>query len=131
MVVITVLGLLATFMIVGTQGMIARARVNKAKSDVQALATAIAMYKNDNAGRVPEALEELLQPNDLGHPYLDMKGIPQDPWKNDYELKQGSKTGEFEVVSYGADRQEGGIEEDADISSFDLAGTGNQSAKGF
>ena len=51
-------------------------------------------------------------------PYLKGGVIPQDPWGNDYIYKKPGDHGEFDIISYGADGQPGGEDEDADIGNW-------------
>ncbi len=59
--------------------------------------------------------------NSKGKRFLDAKRIPKDPWGNEYiyTLISGS---EYLIVSYGADGVAGGIDNNADIRSDNLAG---------
>ena len=53
--------------------------------------------------------------------YLDTRKVPKDPWNHDYiYLVPGRQNEQYEVISYGADGEEGGTKEAADISSSDL-----------
>lgn len=53
--------------------------------------------------------------------YLDSRKVPKDPWNHDYlYLVPGRQNEPFEVISYGADGEEGGTKEAADISSSEL-----------
>ena len=48
--------------------------------------------------------------------------LPRDPWKNPYVYQQPGRDAPYEVLSYGADNQEGGEGADKDITSTDVAG---------
>ena len=53
--------------------------------------------------------------------YLKSTTIPRDPWGNEYRyLQPGSKGGEYDLYSFGADGELGGEDADADISSWNL-----------
>lgn len=126
LVVIAVLGLLATFVLVNTSGIFARSQREKAKADINTFMMAVSQYKMDHGGRPPENLQELLQPNDLGYPYIEGTTVPQDPWGFEYNLILGSQFGDYEIVCYGADGAQGGDGEAADISSKDLQERGRK-----
>ena len=46
--------------------------------------------------------------------------VPVDPWEQPYQYAYPGQRGEFDVFSYGADRQEGGEGVNADIGNWDL-----------
>ena len=48
MVVVVIIGLLAAVILPNVFGNVAKAQINKAKSDIQAIETALTMYKLDN-----------------------------------------------------------------------------------
>jgi general secretion pathway protein G len=50
-------------------------------------------------------------------PYLP-KEIPIDPWKNTYVYKCPGEHGDYDILSYGADRVEGGEGENQDVVSW-------------
>ena len=47
------------------------------------------------------------------------KGLPADPWDHAYVYRSpGSEGREYEIMSYGADGQQDGAGEDADVTSW-------------
>ena len=53
--------------------------------------------------------------------YLDRRTLPLDPWDSDYVyLIPGSNGETYEIICYGHDREPGGIDADADISTANL-----------
>ena len=55
------------------------------------------------------------------HYFLDFKRqkqIPLDPWDNEYIFRCPGDHGEFDIISYGADREEGGEGEDQDVVNW-------------
>jgi general secretion pathway protein G len=50
-------------------------------------------------------------------PYLP-KEIPVDPWKKPYAYKCPGDHGDYDILSYGADRVEGGEGENQDVVSW-------------
>ena len=115
-VVVLIIGILATVVSLQLFGYVGETKVTKAKSDIETLARALDLYKMDNNGQYPETLEELVTPledeEEEGKVYL--KNLPKDPWGNDYMYMPGEGS-EFELLSYGRDGEEGGEDEDADI----------------
>lgn len=123
MVVIVILGLLAGLVANNVIGHLAKARITRAKADIQTLEQAILHYKMDT-GQYPDNQAGLLAlveqpPGDIKgwnkDGYLQTKEVPQDPWNNDYNYQIPGEYAKFDIWSWGADGQEGGEDEDADI----------------
>jgi general secretion pathway protein G len=117
LVVITIIGILATTVTVKVIGAMAEARVTKAKAEIKSIKDAIAMYQTVK-GRIPDSLDQLAEP--VGNYEEGFIKVGKDPWGRDYEYE---KTGgrKFVVRTYGADGQPGGEGEDRDIDSDNLA----------
>jgi general secretion pathway protein G len=123
LVVMVILGLLASLVLPNFFRQGAKARVGVARSQIAALGTALDAFALD-VGRYPsdsEGLEALIeQPADARNwdgPYLK-KAVPADPWGNEYSYSTGGQAG-YEIVSLGADGRPGGEGDGADISSSD------------
>jgi general secretion pathway protein G len=110
MVVVTILGLLATFVITSATDNVDKAREQKAATDVRMLADAVRLYKAER-GKLP-ALEDLTVRDAKGRRYVD--SLPPDPWQHDYVLRADADPRDFEVVSGGPNQTLG---DDDDISS--------------
>jgi general secretion pathway protein G len=128
MVVVVIIGLLAAVILPNVFGNVERAQVNKAKADIQAIETALTMFKLDNY-KFPSTdlgLTALHQrPNDptirnwRENGYL--KRISADPWGNPYQyIFPGTRGQEYDLYSLGADGQEGGEGANADIGNWNL-----------
>lgn len=119
MVVVAILGILATFVVREVMSNIPTAKIAKAQSDIQNFAGAIRQFSLRNNGKLPEALDILAQPDENGVSYLqDTDGeVPPDPWGNDYFYKPDGNGITFEIGSYGADGQPGGEGVDSDITN--------------
>lgn len=125
MVVVVILGILASIVVPKLMSRPDEARIVKAKQDVLALQNALELYKLDN-GFYPsteQSLKALVekpsnnpQPTNW-KPYL--KSLPKDPWGRPYVYLYPGAHGEFDVYSLGADGQEGGTGIDADIGNWD------------
>ena len=113
MVVIVILGLLATMVATNVLTASDDASVGKAKSDVKTISEGVELYYLKNR-QLPDTLEELVEKNEKGDSYL--KNLPKDPWDNDYQLLLGDTPRSFEIISWGPDRQE---DTEDDISSVD------------
>jgi general secretion pathway protein G len=111
MVVIVILGLLATIVIINVMPAADRAANTKARADIATLEQAIDMYRLDHLVYPPpaEGLQALLAGN-----YI--RRLPNDPWGNPYRYSVPGTDGRpFQIASWGADGREGGSGEDADI----------------
>lgn len=109
----------------------AEAKMTAAKLQIGTFKQALKMYRmeqNDYPTQ-EQGLEALCvkptsQPVPERYPedgYLDTRKVPKDPWNHDYlYLVPGRHNEPYEIVSYGADGEEGGAKEAADISSSDL-----------
>jgi general secretion pathway protein G len=119
LVVITIIGILATTVTIKVIGVLGQAKVTKAKDEISEIKKAVGMYLI-LTGKMPESLDDLRQEQEKngGQSLLD---IGKDPWGHDYEYeKTGSR--KFVVRCYGADGTQGGEGEDADIDSDHLSG---------
>jgi general secretion pathway protein G len=127
MVVIVILGLLATIVVINVFPAQDQARVTKAKADVALLEQAVEMYRLDNLAypRTEEGLEALVAPPaTLAQPARYRPGgyikkLPDDPWGHPYLYAAPGRRGAFEIYSLGADGRPGGEGLDADIGSWD------------
>jgi general secretion pathway protein G len=121
LVVLVILSLIATAVAVNVVGRAASARVDRAKTDVQRIASdGIEAFKVMR-GRYPSTEEGLkllidekfLKPN-------SPEGKLKDPWDREYVYLQPGQAhpDAFDVKSYGADGQPGGDGENADIVNY-------------
>ena len=126
MVVVVIISVLIGLVAPNILGRVDEARVTAAKADVATMSQALDMYRIDN-GSYPtteQGLQALVQkPSGTPEPknwspsgYMKKKGLPKDPWGNDYQYMR-SADGRYDLFSYGADGKEGGEEYDADIGS--------------
>ncbi len=127
MVVVIIIGLLAAVIVPSMLGRVADARVAKTHEDIQAIGTALTLYRLDNFKypSTDQGLKALVQqPSDptirnwrKGGYIQD--GTLKDPWGNDYQyVYPGTHGHEYDLYSFGADGQEGGEGEDADIGNW-------------
>lgn len=116
MVVIVIIGLLATLVVPNVVRRLFAATRATAEANISTLAGACEDYAVTNMGRYPESLEVLVQPDADGHTYLNRETVPLDPWGQPflYEPPQGGR--KLNIVSYGKDGVPGGEGDDADIS---------------
>ena len=127
MVVIAIIGLLATVVTVSVITKMEEANVGKVKADMKGLKDAMKLYKI-NMGSWPRNLNELFTaPANAGRrwkgPYLDEQ--PRDPWGGEYTLRPQSGAKGPIVICLGADQQQGGEGEAADLDSETIYGQEN------
>jgi len=122
LVVVAIIGLLVGYVAPRYFGQIGKSEVNSAKAQIDALEKALDQYRLDT-GRYPTGelgLNALVErpPNEpkWNGPYL-RKAVPLDPWGNQYLYKIPGERGDYDIVSYGKDRQPGGAGENADITN--------------
>lgn len=123
MVVIAIIGILATLIVPKIMGRPDEARVTAAKHDLATISQALKLYRLD-IGRYPtteQGLKALVErPSSEPVPqnwknggYLDR--LPNDPWGNPYQYAIPGTKGEVDLFSYGADGKPGGTALDADL----------------
>jgi len=125
MIVVVILGLLATIVMPRILNRPEQARRTKAKIDIRNIESALALFKTDT-GHFPttsEGLEALVRdPGVRGYnpdAYLDK--VPLDPWGNKYiYISPGVHSRDYDLESYGRDGEDGGTGDDADIESWNL-----------
>ena len=122
LVVIVIIGLLASYVGPKYFAQIGKSEVTAAKAQIDALAKALDTYRID-VGRYPSTTEGLAAlmarpeaaPGWNG-PYLK-KAVPLDPWQHAYVYQYPVARNDFKLISYGKDGKAGGKDEDADISN--------------
>ena len=130
MVVIVILGILAGLIIPRIMGRPEEARRMKARVQMESIETALKLYKLDN-GAYPsteQGLQALVEAPAAGElpkawrkgGYLEKGRMPKDPWGNEYVYLSPGLHDDFDLVSYGADGQPGGEEQNQDVNSWDL-----------
>ena len=124
MVVLAIIGILASLVVPNILGRADDSRMTAAKTDVGNLMQALKLYKLDNQ-RFPtseQGLQALVTkptsepvPNNWKS-YLDK--LPTDPWGKPYQYLNPGLKSEVDVMSWGADGQTGGEGVNADIGSW-------------
>ncbi|ERM54558.1 general secretion pathway protein G [Vibrio mimicus CAIM 1883] len=127
MVVVVILGILASFVVPNLLGNKEKADQQKAVTDIVALENALDMYKLDNSvyPTTDQGLDALVNKPNNPEPrnYRDggyIKRLPKDPWGNDYQYLSPGDKGTIDVFTLGADGQEGGEGPSADIGNWNI-----------
>jgi general secretion pathway protein G len=128
MIVILIMGIMASLIVPKIMSRPDEARIVASKQDIGSILQALKLYKLDNQ-RLPSTEQGLqalvIKPTSLPIPsnwkaegYLDK--LPKDPWGNPYQYLSPGLHGVIDVFSFGADGSIGGEGNDADIGSWDL-----------
>lgn len=126
LVVVVILGILATIIVPRVMGRPEEARMIKAKVDIKAIETALSLYKIDN-GSYPTTemgLRALVEKPAQGVKHWRDGGylskVPADPWGATYVYLSPGGHGEYDLFSMGADGEQGGDGKNADINNWEL-----------
>lgn len=132
-VVVVIIGILATLIAPQILGRVDEARMTAAKQDIRTLGTALDFYRMDNFKypTTDQGLRALVaKPDDPSvrnwrpEGYLKARTVPKDPWGNEYRyLSPGTRGGPYDLYTFGADGELGGEGADADIGSWNLEET--------
>src|ERR1700692_4171859 len=132
LVVITIIGLIMGLIGPRVLNYLSESKVKAAKIQLQSFGGALDLFYLD-AGRFPstaEGLTALVRQTPgvaaWNGPYLKGGNIPNDPWNNGYVYRSPGEHGPYEILSYGADGQEGGSGVAADISLENLTSAKNE-----
>ncbi len=127
MVVVVILGVLASFVVPNLLGNKEKADQQKAITDIVALENALDMYKLDNSvyPTTDQGLDALVSKPSSPEPrnYRDggyIKRLPNDPWGNEYQYLSPGDNGTIDIFTLGADGQEGGEGIAADIGNWNM-----------
>ena len=121
MVVIVIIGLLATLVVPNVLKRFSFAQGEKAKVDITAIEAALTEYNVNNGSKWPDSLEALVTPDVNGYTFLKGTKLPKDPWGNDYLYDPPKSEGDRPIVySFGKDGRRGGRGDDADIDRLSV-----------
>lgn len=123
LVVVIIIGLLAALVGPRLFGKVSTAKQKAAKAQIELFGTALDTFRLD-VGKYPTTEEGLkaLRDKPAGvegwqGPYLP-KEIPVDPWGAAYVYRCPGQHGDYDLISYGLDKAEGGEGENMDIVSW-------------
>lgn len=123
LIVMVILGLLAALVGPRMFGKVGKSKQKAAKSQIALFETTLDTYRLD-VGRYPTSEEGLAalrhKPDDAENwdgPYL-AKEVPPDPWGTPYIYTCPGENGEYDIISLGADKTEGGEGENMDIVNW-------------
>ncbi|MGJ5181208.1 type II secretion system major pseudopilin GspG [Bradyrhizobium oligotrophicum] len=122
LVVITIIGLIMGLIGPRVLNYLSESKTKAARIQLQSFSSALDLYFLD-VGRYPSTSEGLaaLAQRPPGQtawngPYLRGGAVPKDPWNAAYVYRAPGERGPYDILSYGADGQEGGSGSAADIT---------------
>ena len=127
MVVIVIIGLLATLVAFTVIPQLGRANSEKAKTDIALLEQGVEMYRLNNMAypSTADGLQALVTPPaSLTDPSRYQAGgyikkLPNDPWGRPYLYASPGQHGSFDISTLGADGAPGGTGENADHGNWE------------
>ena len=123
MVVIIIIGVLAAIVVPSYLHYAEKARINATKAQINEIENALAGFKLESS-RYPSSDEGLAalvsKPSSFTGDWPKegfMPEVPKDGWGNDFVYIYPGINKTFDIISYGADAQQGGEDENADITN--------------
>jgi len=121
LLVLVILALIAGLVLPGIIGKAESAKAKAASSQISRISMSVESFYLDT-GNTPSSLEELVnEPSGLtgwNGPYIK-NSLLKDPWGQPYQYRVPGDHGDFDIQSFGADRQQGGEGKNADITSWE------------
>jgi general secretion pathway protein G len=131
LVVITIIGLIMAIVGPRVLNYLGESKVKAAKIQIESFSSALDLYYLD-VGRYPGSSESLTalvarpgNAQEWNGPYLKGGVVPNDPWGHPYVYRSPVEHAPYEILSFGADGQEGGTGTAADISSIQASTQAN------
>ena len=112
LVVVIIIGIMATLVAQNVLGETDKAKLTKVKNDLQQIASAAERFYLDKS-RLPESVQELVDEQ-----YLKVSETPKDPWDNEYVIEEGEGRIRVVVISFGPD---GSQDTEDDITNLNMA----------
>jgi general secretion pathway protein G len=124
LVVITIIGLIMAIVGPRVLNYLTESKAKAAKIQIESFSSTLDLFFLDT-GRYPttaEGLSALTQrppgATTWNGPYLKGAAVPSDPWGHPYVYRSPGEHGSYDIVSYGADGQEGGTGTAADVTNW-------------
>jgi general secretion pathway protein G len=124
LVVLVIIGLLASVATPPVIRYLGKAKTDTAKIQIQALGAAVDMFRLDN-DRYPateEGLQALMaRPANAERwngPYVKKDSSLLDPWGQRYQYRSPGEHGDYDLFTLGADKAQGGTGENADVGNW-------------
>jgi len=121
LLVLVILALIAGLVLPGIIGKAESAKAKAASSQISRISMSVESFYLDT-GNAPSSLDELVnEPAGVtgwNGPYIK-NSLLKDPWGQEYKFRVPGDHGDFDIWSFGADRQQGGEKNNADITSWE------------
>ena len=121
LLVLVILALIAGLVLPGIIGKAESAKAKAASSQISRISMSVESFYLDT-GSTPSSLEELVnEPSGVtgwNGPYIK-NSLLKDPWGKAYQYRAPGDHGDFDIQSFGADGQQGGEKNNADITSWE------------
>lgn len=104
MIVVAILGLLATVVVTNLMGTFDNAKIGTTQTKIASVEQAVQMYYTQ-VSEYPDSLKDLMNPPGGFRPYV--KSMPKDSWNNDLIYKRSSGDKPFLIYSKGPDGSKG------------------------
>jgi general secretion pathway protein G len=131
LVVITIIGLIMAIVGPRVLNYLGESKVKAARIQIESFSSALDLYYLD-MGRYPGSSDGLTalvarpgNAQEWNGPYLKGGVVPNDPWGHPYVYRSPVEHAPYEIISFGADGQEGGTGTAADISSIQTSTQAN------
>lgn len=122
MVVVVILGVLATTITLSVRDHLISGKQAAAKKEIAEMTAALELYymEHDRYPTHEEGLNVLIEKNEAHPDGMLRGGDLLDPWGHPYEYVFPGAHGSFDIVCLGADGAEGGTGADADLNSWEF-----------
>ena len=121
LLVLVILALIAGLVLPGIIGKAESAKAQAASSQISRISMSVESFYLDT-GRTPTTLDEVVnEPSGVtgwNGPYIK-NSLLKDPWGREYKYRTPGEHGDFDIQSFGADGQQGGDKNNADITSWE------------
>jgi len=121
LLVLVILALIAGLVLPGIIGKAESAKAKAASSQISRISMSVESFYLDT-GNTPSSLDQLVNEpsgvNGWNGPYIK-NSLLKDPWGQPYKYTVPGQHGDFDIVSYGADHQQGGEKNNADINNWE------------
>jgi len=121
LLVLVILALIAGLVLPVIIGKAESAKAKAASSQISRISMSVETFYLDT-GNTPSSLDELVnEPSGVrgwNGPYIK-NSLLKDPWGQPYQYQVPGDHGDFDIQSFGADRQRGGEKNNADITSWE------------
>lgn len=127
LVVVVIIGVMASVVTLSVTDYLVSAKQNVAKSELATIRNALTLFYMES-DRYPSNDEGLaiLRKSSSKHQNGFITSDTKDPWNHEYVYVHPGTRGPYDLLTYGADGQEGGTNANMDIEVWDLDGVSEE-----